>query len=240
MHDHMSNLVATVIEGDPYAYVISANIHRRHLTAEQKRDLIAKVLKATPDRSNRQIAETVKASHVTVGAVRATLESTGQIDQLKKTIGKDGKARKPPTKDPAVTAAADRAEARAQENQRRQASADRRKAEAQADKPPKDDEPGKPEDTEAEAQIEALVAAVRNEEILIAALERWCERDHPTREQKASKALRLIAPLVGTGPPAFIRLSNRWDEEKRDAGQVIAEIDLDLNPKATRRRRAAP
>ena len=36
---------------DPYAYVISANIHRRHLTAEQKRDLIAKVLKATPEKS---------------------------------------------------------------------------------------------------------------------------------------------------------------------------------------------
>src|SRR5262245_9759394 len=32
---------------DPYAYVISADIHRRHLTAEQKRVLIAKLLKAT-------------------------------------------------------------------------------------------------------------------------------------------------------------------------------------------------
>jgi hypothetical protein len=32
---------------EPFAYVISANIHRRHLTAEQKRDLIAKLLKAT-------------------------------------------------------------------------------------------------------------------------------------------------------------------------------------------------
>jgi hypothetical protein len=81
---------------EPYAYVISANIHRRHFTAEQKRDLIGKLLKATPEKSNRQIAETVKASHVTVGAVRTEMESTGQIDQLTKTIGKDRKARSKP------------------------------------------------------------------------------------------------------------------------------------------------
>ena len=80
---------------DPYAFVISANIHRRHLTREETRDLIGKLLKATPEKSNRQIAETAKASHVTVGAVRAEMESTGQIDQLIKTVGKDGKARRP-------------------------------------------------------------------------------------------------------------------------------------------------
>jgi hypothetical protein len=82
------------VDGDPYEYVVSANIRRRHLTAEQKRDLIAELLKAQPEKSNRQIAETVKASHVTVGVVRAQMESTGQVDQLPKTVGKDGKARK--------------------------------------------------------------------------------------------------------------------------------------------------
>jgi ParB-like chromosome segregation protein Spo0J len=81
---------------DPYAYVISANIQRRHLTVDQKRDLIEKLLKATPENSNRQIAETVKASHHTVESVRTKMESTGQIAQLPKTFGKDGKER--PTK----------------------------------------------------------------------------------------------------------------------------------------------
>ena len=33
---------------DPYAFVISANIHRRHLTVEQKHELIAKLIKADP------------------------------------------------------------------------------------------------------------------------------------------------------------------------------------------------
>lgn len=80
---------------DPYAFVLSANLHCRHMTAEDKRDLIAKLLRVMPDQSNRQIARIIGVSHVTVGAVRADVESTGQIDQLDKTIGKDGKARKP-------------------------------------------------------------------------------------------------------------------------------------------------
>jgi hypothetical protein len=82
---------------DPQAFVISANIHRRHLTAEQKRDLLAKLIKADPTQSNRQIAEQAKVSHVTVGTVREQLEATGQLDQLLATTGKDGKTRKTKT-----------------------------------------------------------------------------------------------------------------------------------------------
>src|SRR6516165_5753954 len=43
------------------AYVISKNIRRRHLTAEQKRKLIGKVIAAEPEASDRQIAKQVKA-----------------------------------------------------------------------------------------------------------------------------------------------------------------------------------
>jgi hypothetical protein len=75
-------------------FVISANVHRRHLAAEQKRELIAKILKAKPEASNRKIAKQTKADHKTVAAVRGDLESTGEIPQLEKTTGADGKQRK--------------------------------------------------------------------------------------------------------------------------------------------------
>jgi hypothetical protein len=97
---------------DPYAYVASANVHRLHLTAEQKRELITKLLKATPEKSNRQIAETARTSDKTVAKVRAEKEATAEIPQLTKTVGKDGKARKLP--DP-KTANKDEAQAKRRE-----------------------------------------------------------------------------------------------------------------------------
>jgi ParB-like chromosome segregation protein Spo0J len=67
---------------DPAAYVITANLHRRHLTAEQKRELIAKLLTTQPEKSDRRIAKTVKVSPTTVGTVRAELEETGDVSKL--------------------------------------------------------------------------------------------------------------------------------------------------------------
>jgi hypothetical protein len=52
------------------AYIISKNIHRRHLTAEQRRALIAKLIKAQPEKSDRQVAKTAKVDHKTVAGVR--------------------------------------------------------------------------------------------------------------------------------------------------------------------------
>ena len=83
---------------DPQAYVISANIKRRHLTAEQKRELIAKLLKANPAKSDRQVAEVVKVDHKSVGAVRAGLEAGGEIPHQEKTVGRDGVAQTTKTK----------------------------------------------------------------------------------------------------------------------------------------------
>ena len=87
--------ITHVSEVDPYAFVLSANLRRRHLTAKQKRELVGKLLKATPEKSNRQIAEAVKVDHKTVASVRAAKEAIGEIPQLTETVAKDGKKWKP-------------------------------------------------------------------------------------------------------------------------------------------------
>jgi hypothetical protein len=66
---------------DPASYVVSMNVARRHLTQEQKRELVAKLLVAHPDKSDRQIAETTKTDHKTVGKVRRAKEARGEIPQ---------------------------------------------------------------------------------------------------------------------------------------------------------------
>jgi hypothetical protein len=79
--------------GNPYAHVLSFNAHRRHLIS--KRDQVAIVLAAQPEKSDRAIATEVGVSPTTVGKVRQ-LSTNGQLK--KKRVGKDGKKRKLPTK----------------------------------------------------------------------------------------------------------------------------------------------
>ena len=64
---------------DPYALVLSLNVHRRHLTIEQKEEVTAKVIKANPEKSNRRIAAEVKVvSHPTVAKVRKRTRTEGR------------------------------------------------------------------------------------------------------------------------------------------------------------------
>jgi hypothetical protein len=111
-------------ETDPHAYVVSVNINRRHLTADDKRKIIADLIKANPQRSDRQIAKLVDASPTTVGDQRRKtcpgLDTS--IDTKGHTQPRHKPARKPPAKDPAMLVAADRACARAERNRRHQAA----------------------------------------------------------------------------------------------------------------------
>ena len=84
--------------GDPYALALSLNLHRRHLTAEQKRELIAKLLKAKPEQSDRQIANQIKASPTTVGKIRKDAEATGDVSKVDTRT--DTKGRKQPSTKP--------------------------------------------------------------------------------------------------------------------------------------------
>ena len=78
--------------GDPYAIALSFNLHRRHLTSAQKRDLISKVL-ARPEVSNATVAKQTMADDKTVAKVRRKLEATSEIPRLEKTTGRDGRSR---------------------------------------------------------------------------------------------------------------------------------------------------
>jgi hypothetical protein len=77
---------------DVFAFVISANVHRRHLTGEQKREPIGKLLEDNPEKSNLQIAKAVKADDKTVAAVRKEKERRSEIPTVR--IRTDTKGRK--------------------------------------------------------------------------------------------------------------------------------------------------
>lgn len=83
-------------DGDPYAIALSLNVHRRHLTQEQKRGLIAKVLKAKPEQSDREIGRQIKVDHKTVATVRSEAEGRGEIPHVEKRT--DAKGRNQPSK----------------------------------------------------------------------------------------------------------------------------------------------
>jgi len=73
--------------------LVMANVRRRHLTREERRQVIAQMLKLYPGKSNRQHAESLGVDHKTVKVQRKEMESTGEIPQLEKTVGADGKTR---------------------------------------------------------------------------------------------------------------------------------------------------
>jgi hypothetical protein len=97
---------ARIIWGDdPWSFVVSANVHRRHLTSEQKRELTATLLAASPERSDRATAKLANVSDKTVAAVRAKLQANAEIPnkaERAEASGRKARGRKPSP----VTAAA--------------------------------------------------------------------------------------------------------------------------------------
>jgi ParB-like nuclease domain len=67
---------------DPLGFVISANVHRRHLTQAQKQEIVAKLLAEHPKLSDRAIGKLAYVDHKTVGAKRAAMEACGELPHL--------------------------------------------------------------------------------------------------------------------------------------------------------------
>jgi hypothetical protein len=81
---------------DPYDYVLSVNVHRRHLTAEGKVEVVKKLAKAHPEKSNRQLAKETGTSHPYVAKVREKMEEAGDVETLPRRT--DTKGRKQPAR----------------------------------------------------------------------------------------------------------------------------------------------
>ena len=71
--------------------------HEPRATVGSVGALVAESIKADPQLSNREHAKRTGVDKNTVSAVRDELESTGEIHQLERTVGADGKER-PATK----------------------------------------------------------------------------------------------------------------------------------------------
>jgi len=83
---------------DPWDYVISVNIQRRHLSAEDKRNLIDTVLKAKPEQSDAAIAKQTKTSDKTVAKRRRKLTARSEIPNVETRT--DTRGRKQPSAKP--------------------------------------------------------------------------------------------------------------------------------------------
>jgi hypothetical protein len=83
---------------DPWGFVVSANLHRRHLTVEKKREIAAALLKADPSKSDRRVASESGLNRTDVGVERKKLEQTGDVsipDTRTDTKGRQQPATKP-------------------------------------------------------------------------------------------------------------------------------------------------
>ena len=67
---------------NPVTYVLSRNVHRRHLTSEQKRQAIAAFIKADPTTSDRTVAKELGVDNKTAAKVRADLEAREEIPHV--------------------------------------------------------------------------------------------------------------------------------------------------------------
>ncbi len=67
---------------NPVTFVLSRNVHRRHLTSEQKRQAIAAYLKADPTSSDRKVAKELGVDNKTAANVRADLEAREEIPHV--------------------------------------------------------------------------------------------------------------------------------------------------------------
>jgi hypothetical protein len=72
------------------AYVASMNLHRRHLTAEDRAQFLDRLIKLHPEKSDRQLAREAGVDHKTAGAHREKLEGRGEAPHVENRVNSHG------------------------------------------------------------------------------------------------------------------------------------------------------
>jgi ParB-like chromosome segregation protein Spo0J len=102
---------AGLTDAEKRAHVRAVNLVRRHLSAAQRRAIIADALREDASQSDRQIASMLGVSHPTVAAVRRELEGRGDVERF--TTRMDVLGRSQPVRHPTITVSSSRDERRA-------------------------------------------------------------------------------------------------------------------------------
>jgi hypothetical protein len=77
--------IVTELDGrkvDPWDYAVSANIHRRHLTTEQRQHALITFIARAPEKSDRQLGKEAGVDHKTIASARAKGEDVGSIPHI--------------------------------------------------------------------------------------------------------------------------------------------------------------
>ena|GEM_PF-3294195 len=91
--DYPKVIRAGLTESEKRYHARKLNMARRQMNQEQRRQLIQDQLKETPEKSDRQIADSLGVSPTTVGNARHDLEDSNQLSRLDSSVGADGKIR---------------------------------------------------------------------------------------------------------------------------------------------------
>ena len=92
-------VLADLTEPEKVAHAIAVNVHRRSLSREQRRELLAASIKAEPEASDREHARRTGSSHPTAADVRRELVESGDVEELSTrtdSAGRQQPASKPP------------------------------------------------------------------------------------------------------------------------------------------------
>jgi plasmid maintenance system antidote protein VapI len=89
--DYPKIVRAGMSESEKWTHARKLNMARRHLTREQRRELIREQIKDTPELSDRQIAKMLGVSNSTVSVIRSDLIENGQVCDSHTSMGADGK-----------------------------------------------------------------------------------------------------------------------------------------------------